>query len=55
MNSAVVLGRGQYRNAVASGRAVRRTLMLLDGQRDPTLPRYGTDLVQVRPLVKGKN
>src|SRR6185369_1177303 len=34
---------GQYRNAVASGRC--RPLRLLGGKLDPTLPRYGTDLI----------
>jgi len=35
-----VLGRGQYRNAVASGKACVTA-------SDPTLPRYGTDLFQL--------
>ena len=39
----ISLGRGQYRNAVASGCA--------DVETDPTQPRYGTDLVQVGLIV----
>jgi len=42
------LGGGQYRNAVAPGRS--RTYEILSRIErlyvDPTLPRYGTDLVQ---------
>ena len=45
-------GQSQYRNAVASG----RTLMVNDPRKsystgDPTLPRYGTDFVQVWGLT----
>ena len=40
--SETFLGRGQYRNAVASGGS--RELLMLNV--NPTLPRYGTDLLQ---------
>ena len=40
----ILLGRGQYRNAVASGKC--DTPRLLSHNVDPTLPRYGTDRVQ---------
>ena len=36
----MLLGQGQYRNAVASGRPL--------ADHDPTLPRYGTDRIQAR-------
>src|SRR5215216_6509079 len=45
------LGHGQYRNAVASGRHGTSTPGSSDAQADPTLPRYGTDRVQERPLT----
>ena len=38
----VIVGRGQYRNAVASGRM---------REANPTLPRCGTDLIQVRQIT----
>jgi signal transduction histidine kinase len=41
--SEISLGRGQHRNAVASGQSRHR--------RNPTLPRYRSDLVQVRLIV----
>jgi hypothetical protein len=46
--SGVVLGRGQYRNAVASGQSRTYDILVIIEvpTDDPTLPRYGTDLVQ---------
>ena len=47
--SKVTVGQGQYRNAVASG---RRCASLIEEYRiHPTLPRYGTDIIQVRILT----
>ena len=44
-NVGIILGQGQYRNAVASGKCdIPRSLR---HNVDPTLPRYGTDPVQV--------
>ena len=43
-----IVGPGQYRNAVASGRTLPQYPWY---DADPTLPRYGTDLVQVQVNV----
>src|SRR6185503_12356989 len=43
------VGRGQYRNAAASGRrCASLTKQYCSCETHPTLPRYGTDLVQPR-------
>jgi len=43
-----MLGHSQYRNAVASGQSRNRNdPRVLMYNADPTLPRYGTDCVQV--------
>jgi len=47
--SKVTVGQGQYRNAVASG---RRCASLIEEYRiHPTLPRYGTDIIQAPILT----
>ena len=51
-DSRVTVGQGQYRNVVASGwRSTSMTKDLCDYETHPTLPRYGTDLVQTRRLT----
>ena len=43
------LGPGQYRNAVASGQPVHQNILEYCMLAvDPTLPRYGTDPIQLR-------
>ena len=51
--SGITVGHGQYRNAVATGQLGIHDIprILSDPQYDPTLPRYGTDRVQVRPAL----
>ena len=50
--SKVTVGRGQYRNAVASGRRCAPiTEESCIHKIDPTLPRYGTDLFQAPILT----
>ena len=56
--SEIAVGSGQYRNAVASGRSavVQDLNESRAGGTDPTLPRYGTDPVQVRSgTLEGNN
>jgi len=47
------LGRGQYRNAVASGQSQTYDILriIVVATADPTLSRCGTDLVQARLLT----
>ena len=51
--SVLTVGHGQNRNAVASGQFVSNDFSWKYGPSrcDPTLPRYGTDLLQVRLLT----
>src|SRR6185503_1216056 len=50
--SKVTVGPGQYRNAVASGRCwASITEEYRSYKNHPTLPRYGTDIIQVRIVL----
>ena len=42
-----MVGYGQYRNVVAAGLS-RQHILKVPMLTDPTLPRYGTDRIQVR-------